>query len=472
MEVIDWNEEEELFNQYDLSLLTLKVKEMNLNNIIHNNDYEEVIPQYVDPKPLRLSTSTMLSKFIINKSASPKPHWIKPNGIMCLDLNILYDSFPLDPLVFYIEKDKEGNNRIFDESFEAFFSKNHKKKLRKNIRNPPDLSKVNSFFNQVTFIVRDSLTSNKTINVKLCRNGTLQITGCSSLDIPVVCLQNLKNSLMKMDYFNQYSFEFSKPDPQLINMDFELGFPIDRPSLQELLSEEYDYISSFDETNYPGVNTKMPSRIFCKHDKHPYNSVKNEFACDCHMVSVFTFQTGKAIINSKRIECITECYEKMIQIIKENFDRVVQKQIVFKNEPVRPKRKYRKKSDILLAATEANNAAATQATPETTPEKDTPVSASTNAAPEQTSTTTSISIVHTSVTSSNAPTKPRRSAAKKTHPLLIGNTLFDPVDCSEIEFTGIKIYISKKKSSKIITAPNGQTIHSLFPQLTAFKESS
>ena len=114
------------------------------------------------------------------------------------------------------------------------------------------------FRNSMTIV----LFLDKKINFKICKNGTFQLTGCKKFTHPENCIKFIWNIIK----FNKKIYNFHRGShlevyviPAMRNIDFSLGFFVDREKLAE-------YINSLDEYNcmletsfgYTGVNIKVP----------------------------------------------------------------------------------------------------------------------------------------------------------------------------------------------------------------------
>jgi hypothetical protein len=116
------------------------------------------------------------------------------------------------------------------------------------------------FRNAVTIVIM----LDKPINFKVCKNGTFQMTGCTKDEHPEMCVEAVWK-LIKNDP-SIYTFTRS-PDnfevlivPSMRNIDFDLGFNVDRDKLRKYLNRETVGLHCLLETSfgYTGVNIKIP----------------------------------------------------------------------------------------------------------------------------------------------------------------------------------------------------------------------
>jgi len=126
------------------------------------------------------------------------------------------------------------------------------------------LKKKNSkcFRNAVNVILQ--VEPNKTVNFKLSKNGKFQLTGCKNED----------HAIQSVAYFIQQLFEHCRPHmtfPEttteilvyfqtvMTNIDFSLGFCVDRQKLDHMLNQRTPFHSLLETSfGYTGVNIKFP----------------------------------------------------------------------------------------------------------------------------------------------------------------------------------------------------------------------
>jgi len=114
------------------------------------------------------------------------------------------------------------------------------------------------FRNSITIII----ILDKPINFKVCRNGTFQMTGCKNSNHALECIK-VTWDLIK-NGSNLYTF--TRGDkleslfiPSMRNIDFSVGFLIDREKLNEFMSEQKEFHCLLETSfGYTGVNVKIP----------------------------------------------------------------------------------------------------------------------------------------------------------------------------------------------------------------------
>ncbi len=178
--------------------------------------------------------------------------------------------------------------------------------------------------NQITTEIYCSLKKNKKINVKFFKNGSLHITGCSSLEIleeiintskkilskemAILKIENGKKVIVDIPFVSDISKLdlklMSKVDISMINSNFEIEMKIDRLRLEKKLLEANINAKYAPET-HAGVIIK-----------HKYN--------DNEDVSIFVFQSGSIIITGAlHRNHIISSYIFITKFLYENYNEVV-----------------------------------------------------------------------------------------------------------------------------------------------------
>lgn len=172
------------------------------------------------------------------------------------------------------------------------------------------------FFNAASIYMKIKLPNggSKEPNLKIFHNGGVQMTGINSVEMGEFVVdkfvENLRLLHSRINICNDV--EKLKRSPIrvcLVNSDFSLNFYLKRDILHRILIEKYDLISSFESTNYQGVNTKFfwnrhykGHRNFgkCLCDKHCSGKGDGEEIGKCKKITIAPFQTGKVIITGAR----------------------------------------------------------------------------------------------------------------------------------------------------------------------------
>lgn len=121
------------------------------------------------------------------------------------------------------------------------------------------------FFRNALTVVMFSI--DKLVNFKITKNGRFQFTGCKSVDHAVRCTEHMWSQITASPEQGLYAHE---PIPLgshsfdikfltvMTNIDFNIGFPIDRERLDEFVNTRSEYNSLLDTSfGYTGVNVKI-----------------------------------------------------------------------------------------------------------------------------------------------------------------------------------------------------------------------
>lgn len=188
----------------------------------------------------------------------------------------------------------------------------------KTAKNKIKKKKIN-FFNQATLIV--DLKNQKRINVKIFKNGSIQVTGCRNIThfidtIQIICsLLNKKKSIYHKKEKRIYDIIFSdKPENfvihkmlsfqiRMINSNFNIGFKINREKLYSILFA-MNIPCTFEPCIHACVNIKF---LFKNTD----------------IISIFVFESGSIIITgAKNIQHILYAYIFINEQLYSNFKHI------------------------------------------------------------------------------------------------------------------------------------------------------
>jgi hypothetical protein len=200
----------------------------------------------------------------------------------------------------------------------------------------------NIFFNQSTLVVRRKYMTGpngedlfKEVNIKLFKNGGIQMTGIPSDTFAQETLAWLAKELTR---FSQPVCD-SPPAPhrysiQLINSDYQVNGSINRERLHEILIGEYNLFSSFESTIYQGCDTKYFYNEAAPPDAPEGICPCGETICSgtgdgrtlgsCKEITISPFHTGSVIITgARRFEQIDKAYIYINKILKAHCNEVI-----------------------------------------------------------------------------------------------------------------------------------------------------
>lgn len=272
---------------------------------------------------------------------------------ICLDIKKLFDFLPITNYIVVPKrrgrKKKipyvEYNKNIPDGSIITIDLANRIKGVL--LKKKKDTKSTDYFRNSITIVM---IMEDKKINFKISNNGKFQMTGVKQDHQAENCVKTIWN-LIK-DKKDIYKFHNEEKEfnaifiPAMRNIDFSLGFILDREKLDEYFNTSTKY-SSLLETSigYTGVNIKIPiekdiselniKQLLFKNNewKEPiyikYKSYLEKLApkdkqkkIDKDRFNTFlVFHSGKVIMSSMCEEFAKDTYYEFIDIIKNNYKK-------------------------------------------------------------------------------------------------------------------------------------------------------
>lgn len=238
-----------------------------------------------------------------------------------------------------------------DEGTKDIFSIMHYcSRCQKNYR-PEETKKINHFLNQFTAVV--SIGENQPLLNIMMFKDNLKIAGCKSVDDAVEVLLILwQDHMLRIpDAFKlkkggkNHRFVF---EPVMRNVDFKLGFPIERPALNYLMNEDKFrdkiHMSQYESTGHTNVNIKMfsvkppgykydcliipsdtkRSPFFIKLDNIPYRSDKKnqKDASKAKYVTFIVFSSSEIILSGRYNSNMKEMYNFFVQTAFTNREEI------------------------------------------------------------------------------------------------------------------------------------------------------
>lgn len=207
---------------------------------------------------------------------------------------------------------------------------------------PSEMKKINHFLNQLTIVI--SVGKQPLLNVMMFRDN-LKFAGCKTMDDAVEGVL-----ILWQDYIfktNFWRLKNGAKNPRFIyetvmrNVDFKIGWPIERPALNYLMNKEkyskYIFMSQYESTGNTNVNIKMFSRkppgfkydclvipidapnepYFIKLDDIPYKSEKKKAKDlkDDKYVTFIAFSSSEIILSGRYDENMKEMYNFFVHIV-------------------------------------------------------------------------------------------------------------------------------------------------------------
>lgn len=181
---------------------------------------------------------------------------------------------------------------------------------------------VTNFYNQVTILMKPTNNPDRNyINIKVFKNGSLQMTGCKDMDdfynVTTTLIKILKRgrNIRKEKKIHHISFLKSPKKIgifdvkiRMINSGFRLNYKIDRKKLAKLLKKNHKQNTKDKEIGYVECKYEPTSGHSCVNIKYKYDEFNKP--------SIFVFQTGAIIITgAKNLHIIIMAYHFILKIL-------------------------------------------------------------------------------------------------------------------------------------------------------------
>ena len=214
--------------------------------------------------------------------------------------------------------------KLNDSKIRTLIEKKTKNKRKKVVEKK---SKTQKFYNQITVVVRighgkcDDINKEKTINMKLFKNGSIQMSGCKRIEDVNKVINKLAHKLQEKkgikfeDSIKQIKFVSDKINVNdfkidMINSNYQVNLQIDRSNLYKLLLKK-KIQCSYEKCIRACVIIK-----FCP----PVDNINEK------EISIFVFQKGNIIITgAKSRNQVYASYNFLNKIILDHVDEIMKK---------------------------------------------------------------------------------------------------------------------------------------------------
>jgi TATA-box binding protein (TBP) (component of TFIID and TFIIIB) len=248
-----------------------------------------------------------------------------------VNLDILYKSIEIldeknssDDGFMYIEFGRKKSDTFY---------RGTNKKLKVSRRKKVEAKR---FDNQATVIVRYTENGAQLmVNMKIFKNGNVQITGLKYIDQGRVVINKLIAELKRI-YVEDKGIvkDYEKLDNiqyciRLINSDFRIGFEIKRERLYRLLHTDYNIRSSYEPCIYPGVKVQYywnsakndNQNGICECSSHCQGKGSGDGPNECKKITIAIFQSGCIIITGAQcLKQIDDAYKFICIVIDDNIN--------------------------------------------------------------------------------------------------------------------------------------------------------
>jgi len=227
-----------------------------------------------------------------------------------------------------------------DEDTDAFSIMYYCSRCQKSYR-PEEMKKINHFLNQLTAVL--SVGKQPLLNIMMFKDN-LKIAGCKNIDDAVEAILVFWQDYI-VDIPGAWSLKPGAKEPRFVfevvmrNVDFKLGFPIERPALNYLMNEDNYrdkiFMSQYESTGHTNVNIKMFSKkpgnfqydclvipkkkepYFIKLDNVPYKSPKKKEKerTEEKYITFIVFSSSEIILSGRYDLNMKEMYEFFVQTV-------------------------------------------------------------------------------------------------------------------------------------------------------------
>ena len=300
-----------------------------------------------EPSELHISTITATAR-IVSKDISGEII-LGEEDFLPIDLQKLYENIPID-----IEHGPIRSIEYVDNPIRGYDRHKKRRKKRKTAK-----KKRNKFYNQSTLLVR--MIDGHDVNLKLFRNGGVQMTGLKYEEEGVACIQeviipiltDIKDVIEEKYIQDGNKLDIDKYDIVMINSNYSTNFKIRRDVLHDILNKNYGILASFEPCIYPGVNAKFywnettlknEFRGVCDCDGKCVGKGRGKGDGDCKKITISTFQSGSVIITGARdTRQIYDAYNFINEVFHNHYSELRKREVVIE-VPKPPVFKKTKKS--------------------------------------------------------------------------------------------------------------------------------
>jgi TATA-box binding protein (TBP) (component of TFIID and TFIIIB) len=201
------------------------------------------------------------------------------------------------------------------------------------------------FDNQATIVMRLYADRKYFLNMKVFKNGNIQITGIKeiqdgklAIDNVIAILKSLYDRGFKNIVNDMGSVKNEGYSVRLINSDFKINFEIRREILHQILVDDYGNRCTYEPCIYPGVkiqyywNAKSDHQngnCLCAEGEHCSGKGDGTTLNACKKITIAVFQSGCIIITgASTLEHIDDCYQYICYVLKENYNMIKKKRFI------------------------------------------------------------------------------------------------------------------------------------------------
>lgn len=248
-----------------------------------------------------------------------------------LNLDVLYEHLEV------IEKDSPDPGCLFVEYGHKKSDTYYKGFNKKLLVNRRKTTQTKRFDNQVTVVLRLAGAVPHPINVKIFKNGNVQMTGLRTIEQGQAVIDTIIRTVGEIHAHKDPSI---CDDPKaltatnyrvrLINCDFRIGYEVKRDKLYKIIQQKYNTFCSFEPCIYPGVkiqyhwNLASPTSkggCFCEVPCNGKGTGEGEG--QCKKITIAVFQSGCVIITGAQTHAqISTAYDFITGVFKKHMPEI------------------------------------------------------------------------------------------------------------------------------------------------------
>lgn len=270
-----------------------------------------------------------------------------------LDLKKLFDYLPVKD--YKVISKKRGRKKKFDSSDDeqvitesgSIVTMKYENEIKGVELKPKKINnkkKSKWFRNSFTVVM---IIDNKPINFKICSNGVIQCTGCkedSHVEDSIKYIWFYIKEQKDIYSFSENNFLEILFIPVMRNIDFSVGFTVDREKLSKYMSTQTEFHSLLETSfGYTGVNIKLPidnditqmkikkisfQNDIWKEDITSYDEYLKKLSEKERLKKLkkeryntfLIFHSGRAIHSGPSEELMRDSYYYFLDIIRASFD--------------------------------------------------------------------------------------------------------------------------------------------------------
>jgi TATA-box binding protein (TBP) (component of TFIID and TFIIIB) len=273
---------------------------------------------------------------------------------VCCELDI---QFNVDNIAKYIDLKSDGIIGISygrDDDPNTNRSLNPKKKKKKKINTKKKQKR--EFHNQISLNIMITSKKEKPINIKLFTNGSIQMTGCKSVENVVDVLDKIFHELHSVKaIIVQDNDKYEIVEKPFVNDTTKLYLDnVDNITIG-MINSNFVYPNKIDRLKL--FNLLNSESKECRYDPSNHAPVNIKFNCVDKSISIFVFEKGSILITgAKNCGHILEGYEFINKYLLNNHKKIVKSSINISNiDTLFDNKTIKNKKDNYMTNILANN---------------------------------------------------------------------------------------------------------------------